>query len=86
MLVDDIKQRYNKKDKITVVSPDVGGVVRARATAKRLNADLAIIDKRREQAGVSEVMISSARSKAEDVSSLTISWIAAGLSATQPLL
>ena len=56
VLVDDIKQRYNKKDKITVVSPDVGGVVRARATAKRLNADLAIIDKRREQAGVSEVM------------------------------
>ena len=56
VLVDDINARYNKKDKITVVSPDVGGVVRARATAKRLNADLAIIDKRREQAGVSEVM------------------------------
>ena len=35
-----------------VVSPDVGGVVRARAIAKRLDADLAIIDKRREQAGV----------------------------------
>jgi ribose-phosphate pyrophosphokinase len=41
---------------LTVVSPDVGGVVRARAVAKRINADLAIIDKRREQAGVSEVM------------------------------
>jgi ribose-phosphate pyrophosphokinase len=41
---------------LVVVSPDVGGVVRARGLAKRLNADLAIIDKRREQAGVSEVM------------------------------
>src|SRR6202789_3742116 len=39
-----------------VVSPDVGGVVRARALATRLNTDLAIVDKRREQAGVSEVM------------------------------
>jgi ribose-phosphate pyrophosphokinase len=39
-----------------VVSPDVGGVVRARALAKRLDADLAIVDKRRERAGVSEVM------------------------------
>lgn len=43
-------------EKLCVVSPDVGGVVRARALAKRLDADLAIIDKRREQAGVSEVM------------------------------
>jgi len=41
---------------IMVVSPDVGGVVRARAAAKRIEADLAIIDKRRERAGVSEVM------------------------------
>jgi ribose-phosphate pyrophosphokinase len=41
---------------IMVVSPDVGGVVRARAFATRLNCDLAIIDKRRERAGVSEVM------------------------------
>jgi ribose-phosphate pyrophosphokinase len=41
---------------ITIVSPDVGGVVRARAFAKRLEADLAIIDKRREKAGISEVM------------------------------
>lgn len=39
-----------------IVSPDVGGVVRARAIASRINADLAIIDKRREKAGVSEVM------------------------------
>ena len=43
-------------DNITVVSPDVGGVVRARAMAKRLDAELAIIDKRREKAGESEVM------------------------------
>jgi ribose-phosphate pyrophosphokinase len=41
---------------ITVVSPDAGGVERARAFAKRLNAPLAIIDKRREQANVAEVM------------------------------
>jgi len=41
---------------LTVVSPDVGGVVRARALAKRLEAGLAIIDKRREKAGISEVM------------------------------
>jgi ribose-phosphate pyrophosphokinase len=41
---------------LCLVSPDVGGVVRARALAKRLGADLAIIDKRREKAGVSEVM------------------------------
>jgi ribose-phosphate pyrophosphokinase len=41
---------------LTIVSPDVGGVVRARALAKRLSADLAIIDKRRERAGESEVM------------------------------
>ncbi|CAK0758977.1 ribose-phosphate diphosphokinase [uncultured Gammaproteobacteria bacterium] len=43
-------------DDLVMVSPDVGGVVRARALAKRLEADLAIIDKRRERAGVSEVM------------------------------
>ncbi len=41
---------------LMVVSPDVGGVVRARAIASRIDADLAIIDKRRERAGVSEVM------------------------------
>jgi ribose-phosphate pyrophosphokinase len=51
----DIKSRYNGDD-ITVVSPDVGGVLRARGMARRLDADLAIIDKRRERAGVSEVM------------------------------
>ncbi len=43
-------------DETVMVSPDVGGVVRARAMAKKLNTDLAIIDKRREKAGVSEVM------------------------------
>jgi ribose-phosphate pyrophosphokinase len=41
---------------VTVVSPDAGGVERARAFAKRLNAPLAIIDKRREEANVAEVM------------------------------
>ncbi len=48
----------NKKqgDQLVIVSPDVGGVVRARGMAKRLAADLAIIDKRREKAGESEVM------------------------------
>ena len=51
----DIAARYNG-DKLVIVSPDVGGVLRARAIAKRLDADLAIIDKRRERAGVSEVM------------------------------
>jgi ribose-phosphate pyrophosphokinase len=51
----DIEARLNG-EKPMIVSPDVGGVVRARHVAKRLDADLAIIDKRREKAGVSEVM------------------------------
>src|SRR5215468_4824200 len=51
----DIAERYNGGD-LVIVSPDVGGVVRARHIARRLNADLAIIDKRRERAGLSEVM------------------------------
>jgi len=51
----DIIERYKGQD-IMVVSPDVGGVVRARAIAKRVGAELAIVDKRREKAGVSEVM------------------------------
>jgi ribose-phosphate pyrophosphokinase len=55
VLVKDMKARYQGND-LTIVSPDVGGVVRARAIAKRLEAELAIIDKRRERAGVSEVM------------------------------
>ncbi len=55
----DIVDRYGENggaSEIVVVSPDVGGVVRARAIASRIGADLAIIDKRRERAGVSEVM------------------------------
>jgi ribose-phosphate pyrophosphokinase len=51
----DIKEKYAGEE-LVVVSPDVGGVVRARAIARRLDADLVIIDKRRERAGVSEVM------------------------------
>lgn len=56
VMVNDIKERYQNPDKIMIVSPDVGGVVRARALANRLRADLAIVDKRREKAGQSEVM------------------------------
>jgi ribose-phosphate pyrophosphokinase len=55
VMVRDIRERFDV-DKVMVVSPDVGGVVRARGLAKRINAPLAIIDKRREQAGESEVM------------------------------
>jgi ribose-phosphate pyrophosphokinase len=55
VMVRDIRKRYTNGN-ITVVSPDVGGVVRARGLASRINAPLAIIDKRREQAGDSEVM------------------------------
>ncbi len=51
----DIEQRYAGRD-LMIVSPDVGGVLRARAIATRLKLDLAIIDKRRQQAGISEVM------------------------------
>lgn len=56
VLVADMKKRYKDYEKIMVVSPDVGGVVRARAYASRMDVPLAIIDKRREHAGVSEVM------------------------------
>jgi ribose-phosphate pyrophosphokinase len=51
----DIRERFDLS-KLMVVSPDVGGVVRARGLAKRIDAPLAIIDKRRERAGESEVM------------------------------
>ncbi|MEZ5838905.1 MAG: ribose-phosphate pyrophosphokinase [Hyphomicrobiales bacterium] len=51
----DIKERYSRED-LCVVSPDVGGVVRARVIAKRVDAPLAIVDKRRERPGESEVM------------------------------
>ncbi len=53
LLKDLVKKNY---EDLLVVSPDVGGVVRARALAKHLNCDLAIIDKRRPKANVSEVM------------------------------
>src|SRR5258708_1674791 len=55
VMVRDIKERFDLTN-VMVVSPDVGGVVRARGLAKRINTPLAIIDKRRERAGESEVM------------------------------
>ena len=55
VFIKDIEERYKNKP-VVIVSPDVGGVVRARAIARRINANLAIIDKRREKAGSSEVM------------------------------
>ena len=55
MMARDIKERFDLA-KVMVVSPDVGGVARARGLAKRINAPLAIVDKRRERAGESEVM------------------------------
>jgi ribose-phosphate pyrophosphokinase len=55
LMVRDIRERF-QLDNVMVVSPDVGGVTRARGLAKRINAPLAIIDKRRERAGESEVM------------------------------
>ena len=54
-MIADIKQTFSNGN-LMIVSPDVGGVVRARAIASRLDADLAIVDKRREKAGISEVM------------------------------
>jgi len=55
VMLRDIRARFDL-GKVMVVSPDVGGVVRARGLAKRIGAPLAIIDKRRERAGESEVM------------------------------
>jgi ribose-phosphate pyrophosphokinase len=55
VFVRDIQNKF-ALDNLVIVSPDAGGVFRARNIAKRLNADLAIIDKRRDQPGVSEVM------------------------------
>jgi ribose-phosphate pyrophosphokinase len=54
VLLDEIQRRY--PDPLTIISPDAGGVERSRAYAKRLNASLAIIDKRRDTANVAEVM------------------------------
>ncbi len=55
VMVRDIRERFDVS-KLMVVSPDVGGVVRARGLAKRIDAPLAIVDKRRERPGESEVM------------------------------
>ena len=55
ILSNDVKNKIGSNNAI-VVSPDVGGVVRARLIASRINSDLAIVDKRREKAGESEVM------------------------------
>jgi ribose-phosphate pyrophosphokinase len=52
----DMKKQFKDPKDLVIVSPDVGGVVRARSLASRLGADLAIVDKRRERAGESEVM------------------------------
>ena len=56
VLADDIQRHYAEPSKLMIVSPDVGGVVRARALAKRLDADLAIVDKRRSGPGEIEAM------------------------------
>ena len=57
VMAEDLKHQYGKAaSELMIVSPDVGGVVRARQLADRLNADLAIVDKRRPRAGESEVM------------------------------
>jgi len=55
VIVRDIRENYDTKN-VMIVSPDVGGVVRARNVASRIGAPLAIVDKRRPRAGVSEVM------------------------------
>jgi ribose-phosphate pyrophosphokinase len=56
VIVEDIKSQFPDLSRVTIVSPDVGGVVRARSLAGRLAIDLAIVDKRREKANQSEVM------------------------------
>ena len=55
LMAEDIKAHYRDCGELLIVSPDVGGVVRALALARRLNAGLAIVDKRRQGPGVSEV-------------------------------
>ena len=55
LLVEDMQKNYNLEN-VTIVSPDMGGVVRARAVAKAIDADMAIIDKRRPKANVAKVM------------------------------
>ncbi len=56
VFLEDLKKKFPKEDELVIVSPDAGGMERARAYSKRLNAALAIIDKRRERANSSEVM------------------------------
>ena len=56
VLADDIRGHHRQSGELMIVSPDPGGVVRARALARRLDADLAIVDKRRSGPGHSEVM------------------------------
>src|SRR6202044_1386875 len=55
LMVRDIKEKFDLAN-VMVISPDVGGVARARGLAKRINTPLAIVDKRRERPGESEVM------------------------------
>jgi ribose-phosphate pyrophosphokinase len=52
----DLRETHKDVSQLMIISPDVGGVIRARALANRLGADLAIVDKRRPKAGESEVM------------------------------
>ncbi len=56
VFLEDIRRRFPTTDDLVIVSPDAGGVERARAYSKRLNALLAIVDKRRTQANISEVL------------------------------
>lgn len=56
VLLEYVKNNYKTKEEVVIVSPDAGGVERARAFAKRLDVNLAIVDKRRQKANVSEVM------------------------------
>lgn len=56
VFLDDIRKRFDAPDELVIVSPDAGGVERARAYSKRLNVPLAIIDKRRPRPNASEVM------------------------------
>ena len=55
-IIKDMRKKFGDNQDLVISSPDVGGVVRARAFAKRMGAGLAIADKRREKAGISEVM------------------------------
>jgi ribose-phosphate pyrophosphokinase len=56
VIVNDIRAQFADQNNVMIVSPDVGGVVRARSLAGKIGADLAIVDKRRERANASEVM------------------------------